>query len=260
MLYKFLLTFPERSTSRLSDRVRQTQDIPLAHRIMSLIPSLSPTRNAASSRVWIRALVGTAIAATTLTAACGTTFSQDSSTLTEGQPEIAQAPSQRGSMTPARMVEIARSVGENVQAGNGAMELVFEGVPLAVFWDESHDRMRIISPIGSVSDLSEEQMQILLEANFHVALDGRYATSGGTLFAAFIHPLSPLDDEGMRSGIRQVSALVRNFGSSYSSDELNFGTGQPQAPPEGFLDASWPHDIWLDFDEFESGSSGSSTI
>ena len=62
-----------------------------------------------------------------------------------------------------------------------------------------------------------------MAANFHTALDGRYATSEGVLYAAFIHPLSPLTEEELASALRQVAALARNFGTTYSSDALLYG-------------------------------------
>lgn len=63
----------------------------------------------------------------------------------------------------------------------------------------------------------------VLEANFHSALDARYATSDGVLYAAFIHPLSPLTEAEVRSAVAQVASLVRSFGTTYSSGELVYG-------------------------------------
>lgn len=63
----------------------------------------------------------------------------------------------------------------------------------------------------------------VLEANFHSALDARYATSDGVLYAAFIHPLSPLTEAEVRSAVAQVASLVRSFGTTYSSGELAYG-------------------------------------
>jgi hypothetical protein len=90
--------------------------------------------------------------------------------------------------------------------------------------------MRIISPVVPISALTGEQLAAILNANFHSALDVRYGTSEGILYyAAFIHPLSPLTTVELNSAIRQVSSLVRTFGTTYSSGELRYGDGGGQA-------------------------------
>ena len=68
-----------------------------------------------------------------------------------------------------------------------------------------------------------EHLEMMLIANFHTALDARYALSNGIIYAVFLHPMSTLTHDQLESAIRQVAALARNFGSSYSSDELIFG-------------------------------------
>ena len=76
----------------------------------------------------------------------------------------------------------------------------------------------------------------MLEANFHSALDGRYAISNGMVYAAYIHPLSPLRPEEVRSALRQVAELGKTFGTTYSSGELLFGVSSqpgPQPPNKG---------------------------
>ncbi|NJL83304.1 MAG: hypothetical protein HC890_10765, partial [Chloroflexaceae bacterium] len=66
-----------------------------------------------------------------------------------------------------------------------------------------------------------------------LTLDARYAVSNGVVFAAFVHPLSTLDERDFLSALRQVSQLVRNFGTSYSSGALSFGPGEGRQAPEG---------------------------
>ena len=93
--------------------------------------------------------------------------------------------------------------------------------------------MRLIATISPVSELTGEQVARILEANFHSALDARYATSRGYLYAAFIHPLSPLSDAELRSAVAQVANLARTFGTTYSSGELLYGapSGEPPGEP-----------------------------
>ena len=64
------------------------------------------------------------------------------------------------------------------------LEFTFQGTRLACVSDREHDRMRIIAPIRRQSELSADQIVRILEANFHTALDARYATSEGVLYAA----------------------------------------------------------------------------
>lgn len=133
------------------------------------------------------------------------------------------APSGHQPMTLESLGRIIAEAGENVRDGETYWEFVIEGVPMACITDQRFDRMRIVAPIVPAARLSEEQRETLLEANFHSALDGRYAVSDGMVYAAFIHPLSPLDRTQVLSAMMQVAELARTFGSSYSSGVLSFG-------------------------------------
>lgn len=94
-----------------------------------------------------------------------------------------------------------------------------------VMTDESHNRMRIITPVAEVTDLSEEIWLLALSANFDRALDARYAVSGDYLWSAFIHPLKQLGTEQFLDGLNQTVTLAANFGTSFSSSDLVFGGG-----------------------------------
>ncbi len=118
---------------------------------------------------------------------------------------------------------VLRSHANDVDGEGGAWEFEIHGVHMACFTDTRFDRMRLIAPIVDASHMSDEQRAAVLEANFHTALDARYATSDGVLYAAFIHPLSPLTAGEFDSALRQVAGLVETYGSSYSSGALVFG-------------------------------------
>lgn len=96
---------------------------------------------------------------------------------------------------------------------------------MACLVDPNFDRMRFIAPITEVGELDDATKDAVLEANFHTALDARYGSSNGLLFAAFIHPLSSLDEPLARSALDQVAALVHTFGTQYSSGSLEFVGG-----------------------------------
>ena len=119
---------------------------------------------------------------------------------------------------------LIREVGEVSSAQKQYWEFKIGNVAMACVADPSHDRMRIIAPIVPVSKLTEDHRRIMLEANFHSALDARYATGNGILYAAFIHPLSPLSKGEMRSALIQVAVLAQTFGTDYTSGILNFGS------------------------------------
>ena len=128
-------------------------------------------------------------------------------------------------MTRERLEEAVTRIAIVTEGGGGVIAAVYDEVPMLVVSDVTMDRMRIVSPIVEVSELSEGELRVMMEANFHSTLDARYATSEGVLYSAFIHPLSALDEREIGSAMRQVAALVRNFRSTWSSDELIFGGG-----------------------------------
>ena len=129
----------------------------------------------------------------------------------------------REAMTQARMERLVRERVEQARGVPGQLEFRYLGRSMAVISDRSHDRMRIIAPVTDASALTAEQVARVLEANFHTALDARYGTSRGVLFAAYVHPLSSLTEAQLESALRQVATLAATFGSSYSSGELGYG-------------------------------------
>ena len=143
--------------------------------------------------------------------------------------EKPQAPAPR--MTGSLLEEIIREAVTEFRIENTVMKFKYRDVSMACIFDRAQNRMRIVAPIAAVTELSPSEIGIILEANFHTALDGRYATSDGVLYAAYIHPLSMLQRKELHSALRQVASLVETFGSSYSSGELIFGgTDGPQGP------------------------------
>lgn len=66
----------------------------------------------------------------------------------------------------------------------------------------------------------------LLQANYHSALDPRYAVEDGELVAAFLHPLSTLSEDQFYSALQQVTEMAWTFGTSYSSSEIIYGSRQ----------------------------------
>jgi len=70
------------------------------------------------------------------------------------------------------------------------------------------------------------QVQKCMEANFHTALDSRYAISEGILWSAFIHPLKELTEAQVVDAVNQVYSAAKTFGTYYSSGSLSFPTNK----------------------------------
>jgi hypothetical protein len=132
-------------------------------------------------------------------------------------------------MTLGTLQGILKETVENLKGDNGQWRLTYAEVEMALLTSLPHDRMRIVAPIGPEAQLTDQHRKRMLEANFYSALDGRYATSNGRVYAAYIHPLSPLRREEIQSALRQVAELVKTFGTTYSSGEPWFGSPSPQS-------------------------------
>ncbi|NER81509.1 MAG: hypothetical protein F6K42_18485 [Leptolyngbya sp. SIO1D8] len=129
-------------------------------------------------------------------------------------------------MTVERLGNILQDETSDLEGNDGQWQLTIEEQSVLVLADETNNRMRIVAPIAVASTLSVEQVEAMLVANFHSALDARYAVANGTLVSVFVHPLSSLQEADLRSGLRQVVSLATTFGTSYSSGELGFGSDE----------------------------------
>ncbi len=126
-------------------------------------------------------------------------------------------------MNDRKLDMLIRRMGDHVDGHPGFWQFDFDDCRLVCIADESHDRMRVITPIAQIEELNEQLIMTCLEANFDRALDARYCVNSGTLWGAFIHPLSLLTDEQFISACSQVAEIARNFGSTFSSGALAFG-------------------------------------
>lgn len=122
-----------------------------------------------------------------------------------------------------KLVKNLADEGSEPSGEGGRVQFQFNGVSLVLLSSEAHDRMRIITPVAEYASLSAEQLALAMAANFHTALDARYALSNGVLYSAYIHPLVSLTAQQVESAVTQVATLAQTFGTSYSSGALNFG-------------------------------------
>ena len=127
-------------------------------------------------------------------------------------------------MNNDKLNSIFHSLSDNFQGQNGHWKFIINELIFICLTDQLHNRMRIISPVVKMDEVTDAQLLKSMEANFHSTLDVRYAVSDGVLWAAFIHPLGELTNEQVNSAVRQVYSSVRSFGTSYSSGTLSFRT------------------------------------
>ena len=144
------------------------------------------------------------------------------------QPKTVPPRSQ--TMTIQMLQGLLKEVAQDLKGENGQWRFTYGGVDMVILSSVAHDRMRIIAPVGPEANVTDQQRQRMLEANFHSTLDARYATSNGMIYAAYLHPLSPLQRDEVFSALHQVAQLVKTFGTTYSSSDLSFGS--PSPPPK----------------------------
>ena len=116
-----------------------------------------------------------------------------------------------------------RQWADEVNCQGSLIELSYDGIAMVVVFDEHADRMRVMSPIVHVDELQDEQLLSAMEANFHQALDARYAIGDEVVWSAFIHPLRDLTADLLKSALTQVATARRTFGTEYTSGHLTFG-------------------------------------
>lgn len=137
-------------------------------------------------------------------------------------------------MTSEKLQELISQVSDTVVTNGNNIQFMYKERPLICVYDENANRMRIISPIVETKDLAEEQLLNMLVANFHSALDVKYALSDEVIWSVFIHPLKELADHQVLDAIDQVHAASITFGTTYSSTNLVFpgNTKKKETPKE----------------------------
>ena len=150
-------------------------------------------------------------------------------------------------MSIERLDNILRQqVNGNITAQPGQWQFSINEISVIVLADPNANRMRIFSPVINAEELTSEQMQRMMLANFHTTLDARYAiANSGIVVSTVIHPLSSLQERDLLSALNQVSSLATTFGSSYTSGEQLFiprgdGNRDNLPPPPG---DSFPDDL-----------------
>ncbi|NQX99474.1 MAG: hypothetical protein HRT73_16595 [Flavobacteriales bacterium] len=128
-------------------------------------------------------------------------------------------------MDNKKLEKILTLASDSVQGQTGYWQFKYFDRYFLLITDEKQNRMRIVSPIVEEENLNEEYYKKCLEANYHSALDVKYAISDGLLWSVFIHPLKELSENQVKDAITQVYSAAATFGRSYSSTNLVFGKG-----------------------------------
>lgn len=137
-------------------------------------------------------------------------------------------------MNPEKLEQIITQVSDTLQKQGNSLQFMYKERPLICVYDENANRMRIISPIIETKNVEEEQLLNMLVANFHSALDVKYALSDEVIWSVFIHPLRELTEHQVLDAINQVYAATITFGTTYSSTSLVFpgNTRKKELPKE----------------------------
>ncbi len=110
-----------------------------------------------------------------------------------------------------------------VQETGNAVEYDFNDLTVYLIADPNANRMRLMAGVAEAKDLTKEDLDILMEANFDRALDAKYAISNKILWAVYAHPLQELQEKQVIDALYQVYSLVKNYGTTYTSTEMIFG-------------------------------------
>ena len=125
-------------------------------------------------------------------------------------------------MNPEKLKELITNVADTTSVNGSSIKFIYNQTMLICVSDETANRMRIISPIVDHKELEEEQILNALVANFHSALDVKYALSDEIIWSVFIHPLKELTNHQVKDAIEQVYRANVTFGTTYSSTDLVF--------------------------------------
>lgn len=147
-------------------------------------------------------------------------------------------------MTTSGIAKILDSYLTDLEGQVGFWRGMREDVPIYVFSDDSHDRVRLMAPVGELKDLDPKLLQVLLQANYDRALDAKYAMRGFEIWSVSVHPLATLAPDDFASFLDQVVALVKNTGTTYASSDLMF--------------QSAPDEVGVDGEAVDTGENGES--
>ena len=135
---------------------------------------------------------------------------------------LTMKPSYAQNMDNSALEKVIYSVADSVNGQAGNWQFAVRDRLLYCITDMNNNRMRIMTPIIEQKKLAYTDMLKLMEANFHTALDVKYAITDGILWSVFIHPLKELSNDQALRAIEQVYTAAHTYGTSYNSTGLTF--------------------------------------
>jgi len=150
----------------------------------------------------------------------------------EATPDVPPEPP----MTYERLGRIIFALDPQAQPRGDMFEMRVAEQIVVVVTDRQADRMRVMVPIREAHDLTEPDLRRMMQANFDSALDARYAVANGILWAAYIHPLSPLEKDQFISGLVQTVTAAQTYGTFYTGGSVQFGSGDSNDLQEKLLE------------------------
>jgi len=131
-------------------------------------------------------------------------------------------------MNNGKIAKLLKEKVTKIEGKKGNWHFEYKKAALFIITDERANRMRIYAPIIEEAKLKEADLKLLLEANWHSALDAKYALAGGYLVSIYNHPLQELSAAQLSNAIDQVTNLVLTYGTSYNSTGLVFPGGESE--------------------------------
>ena len=125
-------------------------------------------------------------------------------------------------MTTVKLKSLIEKASDTLEHNGNSIRFAYKECLLICVYDENANRMSIITPIIERADIGEEELLNAMVANFHSALDVKYALSDEVIWSVFIHPLKELSDHQVLDAIDQVYNASVTFGATYSSTNLVF--------------------------------------
>ena len=133
------------------------------------------------------------------------------------------------SMDNAKIQELLENTFDKVEGVSGNWQVICEQRVLFILTNEPHNRMRIFTPVINQKELKKGEMESMLNANFHAALDAKYALYGEFVVSLFTHPLREIQIHQFLDALKQVATAANNFGTTFSSTDIIFGGNSEKA-------------------------------
>jgi len=142
---------------------------------------------------------------------------------------LASQISQSQTMDNEKLGKILYVLADSIQGRPGNWQFMIKNRSFICITDPNHNRMRIISPIIEQYKLSHPDLVKVLTANFHTALDVKYALSDDILWSVFIHPFKELSKSQVIDAVEQVFAANITYGTTFSSTNLVFPASKKES-------------------------------